>query len=147
MRQHRHLGRELALAFLYALDFNGNLKAGATMDEFPALSDEEREKLNGEAKLFARYLIEGTLEHLDEIDAIIARYSINRSVDRINLVDRNILRISVFSLLYEKDVHSHVVIAEAVTLSQEYSNEVNYKFINGLLDALIKDCHDNAEEC
>ena len=68
----------------------------------------------------------------------ISRYSINRPLDKINYVDRNILRIAVFSMLYEKDLHPSIVINEAVKLSQEMSTDVTYKFINGMLDNISK---------
>lgn len=138
----RHLGRELALSTLYALDFNGELKSGIGPVDFPTLSDEERDQLDPETILFARYLIAGTLDHLEEIDGWITRFSINRPLDKIDIIDRNILRMSVFSLLYVKDIHTNVVITEAVRLSQEYSREVNYKFINGMLDSMRKEIDD-----
>jgi N utilization substance protein B len=36
------------------------------------------------------------------------------------------------------DIHPHIIIDEAVKLSQDFSTEVNYKFINGILDAMQK---------
>jgi N utilization substance protein B len=69
---------------------------------------------------------------------LIGEYSTNRPLDRIDIVDRNILRFSIFTLLYAKDIHSHVIIDEAVKLSQEFSSDVNYKFINGILDSMQK---------
>jgi len=142
----RHLGRELALSTLYALDFNGELRQGLGFVDFPTLSDEEREQLDPETTLFARFLITGTLDHLEEIDGWISRFSINRPIDKIDRIDRNILRLSVFSLLYVRDIHTNVVITEAVRLSQEYSREVNYKFINGMLDSMRKEMNDHIEK-
>lgn len=142
----RHLGRELALSALYSLDFNGELKEGNYPVDFPTMSEEEQAQLDQETKIFARFLIAGTIDHLEEIDGWISRYSINRPLDKIDCIDRNILRMSVFSLLYVKDIHTNVVITEAVRLSQEYSREVNYKFINGMLDSMRKEINDNPEE-
>jgi len=139
----RHHGRELALSTLYALDFNKELVAGVEFVDFPTLNEEEKVKIDYETALFARHLIAGTLEHLEEIDNLISRFSINRPIDKIDLIDRNILRISVYSLLYMKNIHSSVVITEAVRLSQEYSRQMNYKFINGILDSMCKELNDN----
>ncbi len=138
----RHKARELVLQTLYALDFNGLLREGFPQD-FPGLTDAETALLEPDLIIFARFLIMGTLEHIDEIDEMISRFSTNRPIERIDIVDRNILRFSIFSLLYVKDIHSHVVIDEAVKLSQEFSSEVNYKFINGILDSIQKQLHDN----
>ncbi|MCK9286202.1 MAG: transcription antitermination factor NusB [Sphaerochaetaceae bacterium] len=133
----RHKGRELALQTLYAMDFNKEL--GNTVPEgFPGLSDLEVQSIEVEAVLFARYLIVGTVEHLEEIDNLISEFSTNRPLDKIDIVDRNILRFSVFCLLYANDIHGHVIIDEAVKLSQEFSSDVNYKFINGILDSMQK---------
>jgi N utilization substance protein B len=38
-----------------------------------------------------------------------------------------------------------VIIDEAVKLSQDFSSEVNYKFINGILDAMNKQVFDKRE--
>ncbi|MDD3823031.1 MAG: transcription antitermination factor NusB [Sphaerochaetaceae bacterium] len=141
----RHMGRELALSTLYALDFNGELVPGMTFGGFPTMSEEEQDQIDAETSLFARYLITGTLDHIEEIDSWISRYSINRPIEKIDCIDRNILRMSVFSLLYARDIHSNVIITEAVRLSQEYSREVNYKFINGILDSMRKEIDDHVE--
>ncbi|MFA6688724.1 MAG: transcription antitermination factor NusB [Sphaerochaetaceae bacterium] len=132
----RHRAREIALQTLYAMDFNNELGAASVPESFPALTDEEQAALEQEVVIFAKYLVCGTLEHLQEIDEMIAKFSTNRPLDRIDIVDRNILRMSVFSLLYAKDIHPHIVIDEAVKLSQDFSSEVNYKFINGILDSM-----------
>ncbi len=134
----RHEGRELALTTLYSLDFNGEIKKGIVPDTFPTINESEEEQIDQETAYFARYLISGTLENLELIDAKISEFSINRPIERIDIIDRNILRLSVFTLLFDKKIHSHVVITEAVKLSQEYSREVNYKFINGILDSMEK---------
>ena len=67
----------------------------------------------------------------------ISDFSYNRPLERIDIVDRNILRLSIYSLL-QNEVHPHVIIDEAVKLSQDFSTEVNYKFINGILDTFQK---------
>ena len=54
-------------------------------------------------------------------------------------MDRNILRIAFYQLAISRDVHPLVVIDEAVKLSQELSNDVSFRFINGLLDAYRKE--------
>ncbi|MGN0905834.1 MAG: transcription antitermination factor NusB [Bullifex sp.] len=136
--EDRHEARELAVETLYALDFNDELSSDSDLTLLPGKSEEEMKALSEEVLFYARYLVTGVLSHLDEIDGIISRYSINRPLDKINFVDRNVLRIAVFSLLYEKDLHPSIVINEAVKLSQEMSTDVTYKFINGMLDNISK---------
>ncbi len=141
----RHKGRELALQTLYAMDFNRQLEQQFVEPTFSATTEEEYNQLEDEVKIYGMYLVRGTLEKLEEIDELIARFSLNRPVEKIDYVDRNILRISVFCLKYE-DIHPHIVIDEAVKLSQDFSTEVNYKFINGILDAMQKQLFPIREE-
>ena len=105
---------------------------------FQGLSDEEISELSEETRIYAQFLINGTLDHLEEIDDLISGYSHKRSIDKIDTVDRNILSISFFQLLYDKETHPTIVIDEAVKLSQELSNDVSFKFINGILDTYSK---------
>lgn len=135
----RTRAREIAVSTLYSLDFNHNLDADTDLLSFPGMSDEEMQSLSEEDTTYARLLIRGTLENLSQIDGIISSYSINRPLDKISIVDRNILRISIFQLLYQKDTPAAVVIDQAVKLSQALSNDVSYKFINGILDKFVKD--------
>ncbi len=143
----RHLARAIAVQTLYALDFNGRIH-DCTLpysEGFAGYTKEEQEALETDVVLYASYIIDGVLTHLNEIDEMINRFSSKRSIENINLVDRNILRLSIYTLLYSKDIHPNIVIDEAVKLSQEYSTEVNYRFINGLLDTAVRFLHDSSE--
>lgn len=133
----RHKARELALQTLYAMDFNKELDKDHIPVLFSGMTESEYEELEDEVKVFGTYLIHGTIENLEQIDALITSFSLNRPLERIDAVDRNILRMSVFSFLYG-DIHPHIIIDEAVKLSQDFSTEVNYKFINGILDTMQK---------
>ena len=53
-------------------------------------------------------------------------------------VDRNILRLAVFEMLYEKDIPKLVVVDEAIELAKKYGSEQSSRFVNGLLDGLLK---------
>lgn len=133
----RHKARELALQTLYAMDFNNVLTKEDIPRIFSGTTDAEYAELEEEVKIYGQYLVQGTIENLAQVDELISKFSLNRPLDRIDIVDRNVLRMSVFCLLYG-DIHPHIVIDEAVKLSQDFSTEVNYKFINGMLDTMQK---------
>jgi len=143
----RHLARAIAVQTLYSLDFNSKIHGSSIpySEGFAGYTQEEQSALESDVVLYASYMINGVLQHLDEIDEMINRFSSKRSIENINLVDRNILRLSIYTLLYCKDIHPNIVIDEAVKLSQEYSTEVNYRFINGLLDTAVRYMHDSSE--
>ena len=133
----RHKARELAIQTLYALDFNHIMDKENIPKHFSGITDAEYAELEEEVKLYAHYLVQGTIENLAQVDELISQFSLNRPLERIDIVDRNVLRISVYCLLYG-DIHPHIIIDEAVKLSQDFSTEVNYKFINGMLDTMQK---------
>ena len=135
----RHRDREIAVSTLYSLDFNDSLSPDAEFDPFQGMNEEEVASLDEDDKVFIRFLIYGTIENLEAIDALISKYSLNRPIERIDFVDRNILRIAFYQLAFSRDVHPAIVIDEAVKLSQELSNDVSFRFINGILDAYRKD--------
>ncbi len=143
----RHLARAIAVQTLYSLDFNGKIHECTVpySEPFAGYTKAEQDALEVDVVLYATFLINGVLEHLPEVDEMISRFSSKRSIENINLVDRNILRLSIYTLLYCKDIHPNIVIDEAVKLSQEYSTEVNYRFINGLLDTAVRFLHDSSE--
>ena len=93
IRTERHKARELATDTLYSLDFNSNLPPTGDWDLFQGVSEEEEKTLTEDTKVYASFLITGTLEHLDEIDSIISKYSKKRQIEKIDGVDRNILSI------------------------------------------------------
>ncbi len=138
MKSERHRAREIAVGTLYSLDLLSNLPPSGDWFMFQGLSDEEVEELDPSVKVYARFLIEGTISHLEECDSLIRTYSTNRPIELIDGVDRAILRISFFQLLYDKETHPTIIIDEAVKLSQELSNDVSFKFINGLLDTYVR---------
>ena len=136
----RHRDRVIAVSTLYSLDFNNELDADKdSIDPSQGMNEEEVGALDEEDKIFIRFLVFGTLENRAEIDSIISKYSEKRPLDKIDIVDRNILRISFYQMAITKDVHPAIVIDEAVKLSQELSNDVSFRFINGILDTYRKD--------
>jgi transcription antitermination factor NusB len=101
-------------------------------------SFERRRRRLEEAFGYARNLVEGTLEHREEIDELIRDQADNWRLERMPAVDRNILRLAIFEMLYEQDVPKLVVVDEAIELAKRFGSEQSGRFVNGLLDGLLK---------
>src|SRR3954452_17856729 len=67
-----------------------------------------------ESSVFTRELVDGVLQHQDELDALIERHAHNWSLDRIAPLERAILRVSLYEMLHRSDVPDEVAINEAV---------------------------------
>lgn len=99
---------------------------------------ERRRREVEEAFDYARSLVAGTLDHLDEVNGVIREQADNWRLERMPAVDRNILRLAVFELLYEEDIPELVVVDEAIELAKKFSTDQSSRFVNGLLDGLLK---------
>ncbi len=132
----RRKARVLAFQTLFSHEYNNNsvedLVKFAWMDE-SRLSGFDAETLN-----FARLLIVGTLQNLDNVDSAIKKQLKSWDFNRIVKVELAILRISVYSLLYQRDIPSTVTINEAIDIAKDYGSDDAYKFINGILDGIKK---------
>ena len=131
----RRKGRILAFQGLYSWDVGG-------MEEdqiltFSWVENDNGESADIESRTFARLLISGTIEHISEIDGQIKDHlSDNWDFNRLNKVTLAILRMSVYSLLYQKDLPATIVIDEAIDIAKEYGRDESFKFINALLDTV-----------
>jgi N utilization substance protein B len=135
----RRKSREITLQFLFGHDFQnrscGSEALSAELDEFCECFDAGRKALP-----YARRLILGICEHLEEIDSLITSRSHNWRVERMSLVDRNILRIATFEMLHVEDVPPTVAINESLEIAKRYAEPDSVGFINGILDGMqLKD--------
>ena len=132
----RRKSRILAFQAMYSWDFNN--ENSENLDNFDWL-DNDKEKIRQETKIFASLLLNGTIENISNIDDTIKKHINNWKFERISKVDLAILRISVYSLIYQKDIAGNITIDEAVDISRKYSSSDSYRFINGVLDSIYRD--------
>jgi N utilization substance protein B len=132
----RRKGRIIAFQSLYRAEVAG---AGlAELFDFSWMDGEKPGAADEETLLFARLLIQGTLENLPHIDEAIRTQLENWDFSRLNKVDLSILRMSVYCLLFQPDIPPTVTIDEAVDISKSFGTEDSYRFVNGVLDAVRK---------
>ena len=53
-------------------------------------------------------------------------------------IDRSILRLSTCELMYRDDVPKKVILNESINIAKKYSTDESYKFINNILDQLLR---------
>ena len=91
-----------------------------------------------EAFQFAQELVQGTLDNRDKIDDMITAQADNWRLERMPAVDRNVLRLAIYEMLHETDTPKLVVVDEAIELAKKFGSEQSGRFVNGLLDGLLK---------
>ena len=126
----RRIARECALQMLYEFDVGKHSK-NEILGTFWQMNDHP-DKVGD----FANELFEGTVERLDEIDAVIQQHAKNWRLGRMAVVDRNILRLAVFEFLSGNQTPETVVINEALEIARKYSTQESALFVNGILDSI-----------
>ena len=83
-------------------------------------------------------VLDGVVNHLDELDGEIEAASRDWRVERMPKVDLTILRLATWEILHEEDVPGSVAINEAVELASRYSEPASGRFINGVLGTILR---------
>jgi len=133
----RRKARILAFQALYAWD-----ASSVGYDEllsFSWLGEDSLASSDEELKAFAGLIVSGTIENVEAVDAAIKRHLEHWAFERLKRVDLAILRVSVYSLVYQRDIPAQITIDEAIEIAKEFGSEDSYRFINGVLDAVWKE--------
>lgn len=91
-----------------------------------------------DSREYLRRLIGLIYEHSVDIDHALEGELRNWRLERLSVIDRNVLRIGAAELLYLPDVPERVAIQEAIILAEKYGTVESPRFVNGVLDALMR---------
>ena len=131
----RSKARKRALDILFSADVRG--------DEIPvALAAEAKRAATEPAReaswLYAREIVDGVIDHADEIDEQIVTHSRDWKLERMPAIDRALLRMGTWELLYNDEVPAAVAIDEAVELAKEFSTDDSGAFVHGVLARIAR---------
>jgi len=87
---------------------------------------------------FAEHLLEGILKEKEALAQHIEKYAPQWPLDKIAPIDRAILEIGLFELCKDDSVPDVVAINEAIELAKTFGSENSGKFVNGVLNAVLK---------
>ena len=135
---NRHLSRSIVLQTLFESDFNSEKN---NIDIKEATKRNLKEFAPGlEDDVFVFSLLEEIIKKHKVIDEIIEKAAPYWPLDKISYIDKNILRIGLTELLFgdRKQVPPKVAINEALELGKLFGSEDGYKFVNGVMDKLLK---------
>ncbi|MBQ2516672.1 MAG: transcription antitermination factor NusB, partial [Desulfovibrio sp.] len=105
----------------------------------PDESEVQAEEPLPEPEGFDWDLVKGVWKHEAEIDELVMRYSRHWRKDRMGKIELTILRIGVYETLFAEDVPPKVAIDEAVELAKSFAGGAAVGFVNGVLDAALRD--------
>lgn len=147
-RQWRREARSRVVQFLYQIDAG---KDTELTDETIALfwkqnadNDEpDEQQLAPAVRKLAERLVNGVIEHKDELDEVINACARNWRTERMSVIDRNIMRLAAYEIIFCLDIPPKATVNEAVELAKKYGDKDSPRFVNGILDKLL---HEQPEQ-
>jgi len=124
----RRKARKRALDFLYEAD----LRSANLLDLYHSRPSED---LSQEGYVLT--LLQGVTEHSAKIDELIVTYAQGWDMDRMPAIDRNLLRLSIYEILWESALDDKIAVNEAVEMAAEISTTESSTYINGVLGRII----------
>ena len=108
-------------------------------DGLPGVATIGRKEPDAEDREYITAALEGVLAHQSEIDGMIEKTAKGWPLDRMSLVDLTILRLAVWEILYADDVPGSVSMAEAMELTERFSDPEDKSFVNGILGTVLRE--------
>jgi N utilization substance protein B len=133
----RHRSRRAALQALYASDLRARAGAEPEPPEAALEALAEHFELAPGALAFAKELVLGVAAQRELLDAKLREVARNWRLERMAHLDRNLLRLAAFEILF-LGTPAAVAIDEAVELAHEFGDDSSPRFVNGVLDALVR---------
>lgn len=130
MTSSRRKARGVILQILYEVDLAGHCQQQVIKRVL------ETADLSAENESFVNDLVHGIITKKDELDGYIRRFAPAWPLSQLSYIDRNILRLSIYELLYCDKTPYKVSINEAIELAKSFGSDSSSKFINGVLSSV-----------
>ncbi len=146
----RHGGRQHAVQVLYGLSFSPDAGANGAKAEdseqllrsafaaWPGNSEDVPAENFAEPSGFAWELVQGVWNRREAIDQAIKRFSHHWRIERLGRIELSILRLTLYEMLWRREIPPKVAISEALELVSQFGEESSKPFLNGILDAAAK---------
>ena len=133
----RTRARVRALQALYAWEMRGGAEPLRNVDRESIESTDS--PADADVQQYTELLLDSLEDHRPDIDTRIEALAENWRLARMTVVDRNILRVAAAEMLYIEDVPLRVSVHEAIRLAEWFGSGESGRFVNGVLDALLRE--------
>ncbi|GAA0785407.1 MULTISPECIES: transcription antitermination factor NusB [Pseudomonadati] len=127
----RRKARRLAVQAIYSWQLTDNNVADV---EHEFLTEQS---LDGVDVAYFRELLAGVTAKAAQIDELLKPH-LDRDFSEVSPVEKAIVRLATFELTFKKDVPFKVAINEGIELAKAFGADDSHKFVNGLLDKIVK---------
>jgi transcription antitermination protein NusB len=127
----RRKARRLAVQAIYSWQLSKNNVADV---EHEFITEQN---IDGVDVAYFRELLAGVASKHLQIDDLL-RPHLDREFEDVSPVEKAIVRLAGYELTFRKDVPYKVAINEAIELAKAFGADDSHKFVNGLLDKLVR---------
>jgi N utilization substance protein B len=131
MARRRHLSRIAVMQALFEREQRPDIDATKSL----LLNETE---LGDMDRPFAEELLKGVLDHYKELCDSIQEHAPDWTLDRMDPVSRCVLYMGTYEMLFTKEAPAAVIINEAIEIAKEFGTDESGKFVNGVLNAMVK---------
>ena len=114
------------------------------LDGVPGVESVGKKEPDQEDREYITRVLEGVLRKRSEIDEKIGKAAVGWTLERMPLIDLTIMRLAVWEMQYEDEIPGSVSIAEALELTERYSDPDDKKFVNGILGTILRELEQEA---
>ena len=129
--------REIIIKTLYEIDKNGAFSNIALDKTLNKIRKDKKNNINSRDIRFISEIVYGTISWKLTIDEIIKKYS-NIKIEKISLWILNILRMSIYQIIFLDKVPKSAAVNEAVNLAKRYGHKASSNFVNAILRKIDK---------
>ena len=126
--------RERVLQALYAYEPSGDSVDHILATLIRPAFEDDRTYLRFAERLFLK-----SADARTEADVLIDRHVENWDLSRLARTDRYVLWIAIAELLYFEDIPPKVTLNEAVEVARSFGTDKSASFVNGVLDAVLRE--------
>ena len=108
-------------------------------DGVPGVDSVGKNEPGEEDRKYIARVLEGVIEKRYLLDEKIEAAARGWSLERMSMVDLTIMRLAVWEMMFEDEVPGSVSIAEALELTERYSDPDDKKFVNGVLGTILRE--------
>jgi transcription antitermination factor NusB len=133
INEKRSASRRIALQAIYQAEVQGDSFMAQMLPTFINQTTDDND-----VRQVSTLMACGAWDYRNDADAWAGRLIPHWTLTRLAAVDRNILRLALWELTHQPQTPGKVVLDEAINMAKEFSTEDSSSFINGVLDAALK---------
>lgn len=129
--------REKLFQLLFRVEFYDSADIPEQEDLF-FTDNQEEQPIDEESRKEIQEKFQKILEKLSELDQMLNEKTERWNTKRFGKVELAVMRLALYEMLFDDDIHEYVALDEAVRIAKKYGQDSSGAFVNGVLVKFLK---------